>query len=182
MSVQGTSELRDLTTYSRVRVFLSGLWRLMFGGVFAVMLYALAYAMAKTAGQPPSAADPPRWLIALVPVAFGLVALLCISSGAGRMVSAFAGNCFFRAGSRGISVRLPRRGWFGRFRLAEYWIEWPEVERIVHFTFRTNGIPTGTELRIHLKDGSRLTVERMYFSASVKRLQDELLAILASGR
>jgi hypothetical protein len=56
------------------------------------------------------------------------------------------------------------------------------VERIVHFTFRTNGIPTGTELRIHLKDGSRLTVERMYFSASVKRLQDELLAILASGR
>ena len=132
-------DLRDLTAYSPVRVFLSGLWRLAFGGVFALVLYALVFAMAKTAGQPHSAADPPRWLIAVAPALLGLVALLAMSSGLGRMVSAFSRKCFFRAGRDGISIRLPKRGWLGRFRLAEYWFKWNEVDRLVHFTYRSMG-------------------------------------------
>jgi hypothetical protein len=177
MSSEGTMDLRDLAAYAPVRVFLSGLWRLIFGSVFAVTDYALLFAMAKTAGQPHSAADPPRWLIALAPLLIGMMALLAISSGLGRMVSAFSRKCFFRAGRDGISIRLPKRGWFGRFRLAEYWFKWNEVDRLVHFTYRVNGIPTSTELRIHLKNGTRLAVDRMYFSTSVKGLQEQLLAI-----
>jgi hypothetical protein len=180
MSGNATLDLHDLTTYSPVRVFLSGLWRLIFGAVFAVVLYALLFALAKTAGQPHSAADPPRWLIALGPLIIGFMALLAMSSGMGRMVSAFAKNCFFRAGRDGISVRLPVRGWFGRFRVAEYWIKWSEVKQVVHFTYRVNGIPTSTSLRIRLLDGTRLSVERIYFSASVKWLQEQLLTIQAS--
>ena len=180
MSGNETLDLHDLTTYSRARVFLSGLWRLIFGLAFGVVLYALVYALAKTAGQPHSAADPPRRLIALAPLIIGLVAVLAISSGLGRMVSAFAKNCFFRAGREGISIRLPVRGWFGRFRLAEYWIKWSDVKQVVHFTYRTNGIATSTQLRIRLQDGTRLTVDRMYFSASVRWLQEQLLAIQAT--
>jgi hypothetical protein len=181
MSGNEALDLRDLTTYSPVRVFLSGLWRLIFGAVFAVVFYALLFAMAKTAGQPHSAVEPPMWLIALAPLMIGLMALFSILSGLGRMVSAFAKECFFRAGRDGILVRLPVRGWFGRFRLAKYWIEWNEVREVVHFTYRINGIPTSTSLRIRLHDGSKLSVERMYFSASVRSLQTQLLAIQASA-
>jgi len=177
MSNEGSVDLRDITTYAPVRVFLTGLWRLLFGGVIAVCLYALLFALAQTAGQPASVADPPKWLIGLAPLILGLIALLCISSGLGRMISAFSTKCFFRAGRDGISIRIPKRGWFGRFRLAEYWLKWNEVDRLVHFTHKTNGIPTSTELRIYLVDKTMLRVERFYFSASVAQLQRELMAI-----
>jgi hypothetical protein len=180
MSSNETLDLHDLTTYSPVRVFLSGLWWLAFGGILAVTLYALIYAMARTAAASHSAADPPRWLIYGVVLLFGLWAFSCLSGGVGRIISAFSKNCFFRAGRDGISVRLPVRGWFGRFRYAEYWIKWSEVKQVVHFTYRTNGIATSTQLRIRLQDGTRLSVPRMYFSANVKWLQEQLLTIQAS--
>jgi hypothetical protein len=180
MSNGGTLDMHDLTTYSRPRVFLSGLWRLIFGGFFAVGIYGLVYALMKTSAQPHSAADPPRWLLYLVGSLFVLGTAAVLSSGAGLIISAFSTQCFFRAGRDGISVRMPKRSWFGRFRLAEYWLKWNEVDRMVHFTYRTNGIPMSTELRIHLLNGTRLTVERRYFSASVRRLQEQLLAIQAS--
>lgn len=181
MSDGSSLDLNDLTPYAPVRVFVSGLWRFLFGGVIGVCCYALAFALIKTADRPRSIADPPQWLIDGMGLLLVLMAVLALSSGLGRMISAFSRKCFFRAGRDGISVRLPKRGWFGRFRLAEYWIKWNEVDRLVHFTYRTNGIPTSTELRIHLKDGSKLRVERIYFSASPKHLQQALLAIQATA-
>jgi hypothetical protein len=181
MSNTQALDLPDLTTYSPVRVFLTGIWRFLFGAMIAASFYALAYAVAKTADQPRSAADPPRWLLYAAGLLFAFLAVLCLSSGLGRMISAFSQGCFFRAGRAGISIRLPKRGWFGRFRLAEYWMKWSEVDRLVHFTYRTNGIPTSTELRIYLLDKTMLRVERMYFSASPKHLQLALLAIQAEA-
>jgi len=55
------------------------------------------------------------------------------------------------------------------------------VERLVHFTYRTNGIPTATELRIYTRAGTMIRVERMYFSASAMGLQSHLLTIQASA-
>jgi hypothetical protein len=60
-------------------------------------------------------------------------------------------------------------------------MKWSEVDRLVHFTYRTNGISTATELRIHLKDGTMLRVERMYFSAGPRHLQQALLAMQAAA-
>ena len=180
MNNEAALDWRDVTAYSPVRVFLAGLWRFLFGGVFALSTYALLFAMIKISGQPPSSADPPRWLIALAPLVLGLIALLVMSSGLGRMASAFSTNCFFRAGREGSWVRLPRQGWFGRFRVASFRFKWSEIEKVVHFTYKTNGIPTSTELRIHLNDGTRLTVDRMYFSASVWSIQHQLVSIQTS--
>jgi hypothetical protein len=180
MSNTETRDLRDITTYCPARIFISGLWWLIFGGILTVTLYALIFALVRTAAAPSSAADPPRWLIYGVVLLFGLWAFSCLSGGVGRIISAFSKKCFFRAGRDGISVRLPVRGWFGRFRLAEYWIKWSEVKQVVHYTYRVNGIPMSTSLRIRLQDGTRLSVERMYFSANVRSLQEHLLAIQAS--
>ena len=177
MSSGAVAGLQDVTIYSPVRVFLAGLWRLLFGVLIGFSTFALFFAMVKTSGEPASAADPPRWLIPLAGAFLGLLSLAVMSGGLGRMISAFAGNCYFRAGRDGISVRFPRQKWFGRFRVTSYWLKWSEVDRIVHFTFKTNGIPTGTELRIHLNDGTRLTVDRMYFSASIWSIQQQLLSI-----
>jgi hypothetical protein len=180
MSNMEAPDMRDVTAYAPVRVFLSGLWRFVFGGIMATCLYALIYALVKTSGRQPSVGDPPKWLIYMVVLLFALLPAFSLSSGAGRMISAFSRKCFFRAGRDGIAIRMPKRGWFGRFHLAEYRLKWSEVDRLVHFTYRTNGIPTATQLRIHMRDGTMLRVDRMYFSASVIGLQRQLLAIQAS--
>jgi hypothetical protein len=133
-----------------------------------------------TSAEKPSADDPPKWLIYMGVLLFVLLATLGLSSGVGRIISAGSRECFFRAGRDGIAIRMPRQGWFGRFHLAHYRLKWSEVERLVHFTYKTNGIPTATELRIYTRAGAMIRVERMYFSASVMGLQQQLLAIQAS--
>jgi hypothetical protein len=174
-------DMRDITAYAPVRVFLSGFFRFLLGGVMAIVAYACIFALIKTSAQQPSANDPPKWLIDMVVLLFVLLATLGLSSGVGRMLSAFSRKCFFRAGRDGIAIRLPRQGWFGRFHLAEYRLKWSEVDRLVHFTYKTNGITTATELRIYTREGTMIRVQRMYFSASAMGLQSHLLTIQASA-
>jgi len=50
----------------------------------------------------------------------------------------------------------------------------------VHFTHSINLIPISRELRIELEDGKTVTIQRHYFSASVKNLQQQLVTIRAS--
>jgi hypothetical protein len=177
MSNAVSMDMHDLTAYSPVRVFLAGFWRLLFGAVIGFAACVLIVVVAQTAGEPRTAEDFPPWLGIVAGSLLGLGAVAVLSAGLGRMISAFARNCYFRAGREGISVRLPRQRWFGRFRVVEYWFKWNEVDRVVHFTYKTNGIPTATELRIHLNNGTRLTVDRMYFSADVWSIQYQLVAI-----
>jgi hypothetical protein len=177
MSNTVTMEMHDLTSYSPVRVFLAGFWRLLFGAVIGFAAGVLIVAVVQTAGEPRTEGDFPPWLGIAAGSLLGLGAVAVLSAGLGRMISAFARNCYFRAGREGIWVRLPRQRWFGRFRVIEYQFKWKEVDRVVHFTYKTNGIRTATELRIHLNDGTRLTVDRMYFSASVWSIQYQLVEI-----
>jgi hypothetical protein len=109
----------------------------------------------------------------------GVVALAFISGGVGRMISAFARGCYFRAGSEGMAVRLPKLGWFGRFKVIEHAFRWEEIEQLIYFTRSLNMIPVARELHIRLYGGTEVTIERFYFSASVKRLLEELNAIRA---
>jgi hypothetical protein len=146
----------------------------------AIVAYACVFALIKTSAQQPSANDPPKWLIYIVVLLFVFLATLGLTSGVGRMISACSRDCFFRAGRDGIAIRMPRQGWFGRFHLADYRLKWSDVDRLVHFTYKTNGIPTATELRIYTRAGTMIRVERMYFSASVMGLQSQLREIQAS--
>ncbi len=131
-------------------------------------------------GAPRAAGDVPPWWMFLVGLVLAFVAFSFIAGGVGRLVSAFARPCFFRARPWGIAIRLPKQGWFGRFRMTEYHFQWYEIEQLVHFTHRLNLIPVSTELRVRLHGGKTVIIERFYFAASARKLQERLLAIAAS--
>lgn len=166
--------MQDVASYAPIRIVLTGLWRLVFGGAFIFVAGVAAYAFLH--GPPPSSADPPIWLIALIPVFFGLIGAVAAASGIGRIASAFCRNCYLRGGPGGIAVRLPVRGWFGRFRVKTFAFGWDEIDKLIEFTHRINGIPSSHELRILLRNGRRLDIERCYFSLSSAALQERLLA------
>ncbi len=112
-----------------------------------------------------------------VGLALAFVAASFIAGGAGRIVSAFSQDCYFRAGPEGIAFRIPRQGWFGRFKLTEYAFRWNEIKQLMHFTHSINLIPVSRELQVHLFDGKPVIVPRYCFRASVKKVQGKLLAI-----
>jgi hypothetical protein len=116
----------------------------------------------------------------LVGLVLCFVGFAIATGGLGRVVSAFAKDCYFRAGADGLAIRLPVQGWFGRFRMTEYNFQWGEIKQLVHFTHSLNFIPISRELRVELEDGKTVVIKRHYFSASVKSLQQELLTIRAS--
>ncbi len=102
-----------------------------------------------------------------------------ISGGVGRVISAFMRDCYFRAGVEGMAIRVPKQGWFGRFKMMEYPYKWEEIEKLTPVTNSVNFIPISSELKIRLYGGKEITIERYYFSSSAKRIYAELLAILA---
>jgi hypothetical protein len=116
----------------------------------------------------------------LVGLVLGFTGFVITTGGLGRLVSAFAPDCYFRAGADGLAIRLPVQGWFGRFRMTEYNFQWGEIKQLVHFTQRLNLIPISRELRIELEDGKTVVIKRHYFSASVKSIQQKLMTIRAS--
>ena len=169
--------MQPVTRYAPVRIVLLGLVKAVFGlivlGTGALVIWA-------TAGgdmQPTKPGDMPHWWMYVVGAAFAFAGLAVFSGGLGKMVSAFARNCYFVAGPEGIAIRFPKQGWFGRFRVVEYDIRWDQIAQLVRFIHRVNLIPMSVELRIELKSGGRVTVERHYFSDSVKAIQQKLLAV-----
>jgi len=170
--------MRELTTYAPIRVSLTGIWRVIFGLLLGVPAGLLIWiGPAGEPGAQHAAGDMPSWWMFVVGLAIALVALNFVAGGVGRIVSAFSKECYFRGGPDGIAIRIPKRGWFGRFRLTEYRFKWSEIKQLVHFTHRFNGIPVSTELRIDLVDGKTVAIERFNFSASAKNLQEQLLTI-----
>jgi hypothetical protein len=165
--------MEDVATYAPIRIVLTGVWRVAFGGLFLLLAAVTVFAFLHA---PRSSADPPLWLLALIPVFFSLIGAAAVSSGMGRILSAFARNCYLRGGPDGIAVRMPVRGWFGRFRVMTFKFEWSEIDKLIEFTHRINGIPSSHELRIRLRNGRRLDIERCYFSVSSAAIQGLLLA------
>ena len=172
--------MRDLTAYAPVRVALTGVWRVMLGSLLAIPAGMFIYfGPAGEPGAPSHPGDMPAWWMFLVGLGLGVVALGFMAGGVGRMVSAFARGCYFRAGAEGMAVRLPKQGWFGRFKLTEHAFRWEEIEQLTCLTRSFNMIPVARELHIRLYGGTEVTIERFYFSASIKRLQGELMSVRA---
>lgn len=170
--------MRDLAAYAPIRVALTGIWRIVFGLALAVPGALFIYLGPHgEPGAPRAAGDMPPWWMFLVGIALFVGALQFIAGGVGRILSAFQGDCYFRAGPAGIAIRLPRQGWFGRFRMVEHRVAWDDVEQFVHFTHRLNGIPVSRELRIHVRGGKPIAIERFYFSASIRSLQEQLITL-----
>jgi hypothetical protein len=174
------SNMQDVTTYAPVRIALLGILRAIFGLLVALMGVVAVWATASGDSAPRQPGDMPSWWLSLVGLVLGFVGLAIASGGLGRLVSAFAKDCYFRAGADGLAIRLPVQGWFGRFRLTEYNFQWGEIKQLVHFTQSLNFIPISRELRIELENGKRVVIQRHYFSASVKNLQQQLMTIRAS--
>jgi len=174
------SNMQDVTTYAPVRIALLGIVRAIFGVLIALMGVATVWATAAGDTAPRQPGDMPSWWLLLVGLALGLGGIAIASGGVGRLISAFAQDCYFRAGPDGVAIRVPLQGWFRRFRLTEYNFRWSEINQLVHFTHSVNLIPVSRELRIELETGKTVIIKRYYFSASVKSLQQHLMTIQAS--
>jgi hypothetical protein len=174
------SNMQDVTTYAPVRIALLGILRAIFGLLVALMGVVAVWATASGDSAPRQPGDMPSWWMFFIGLMLGFAAFCIFSGGVGRVLSAFAKDCYFRAGPDGLAIRLPVQGWFGRFRLTEYNFQWGEIKQLVHFTHSVNLIPVSRELRIELVEGKTVTIQRHYFSASVKTLQQQLLTIRAS--
>lgn len=172
--------MRSVTGYAPARIVLLGLVRTVFGLLILGMGALVFWATANGDMQPTRPGDMPHWWMFVVGAAFAFSGFALFSGGLGRMVSAFAPNCFFMAGPEGIAIRLPKQGWFGRFRIVEYRVRWSEIGQIVRFVHRVNLIPVASELRIYLASGTRIDIERHYFRLSVKAIQHELAAIASA--
>ena len=175
------SSMQDLTSYSPIRVALTGIWRMIFGALLAIPGIALIWIGPN--GEPGATRAPgdmPVWWMFVVGLVFAFAAFSFITGGVGRIISAFAKDCYFRAGPEGMAFRLPRQGWFGRYRLTEYAFRWNEIKQLMHFTHSLNLIPVSRELQVHLFEGKPIIVQRYYFKASVKSLQERLLTIAGS--
>jgi hypothetical protein len=173
--------MQDLTSYSPIRVALTGIWRMIFGALLAIPGIALIWIGPN--GEPGATRAPgdmPVWWMFVVGLVFAFAAFSFITGGVGRIISAFAQDCYFRAGPEGMTFRLPRQGWFGRYRLTEYAFRWNEIKQLMHFTHSLNLIPVSRELQVHLFEGKPIIVQRYYFKASVKSLQERLLTIAGS--
>ena len=175
------SNMQDVTPYAPVRIALLGFLRMIFGLIVAVPAGLLIWIGPNgEAGATRAPGDMPAWWMFLIGLVLAFVAFCIVTGGVGRMVSAFAEDCYLRAGPDGVSIRFPMQGWFGRFKLTEYSFRWNEIKQLVHFTHRINFIPVSRELQIELVAGKTITIKRHYFSASVKNLQQQLLTIQAS--
>jgi hypothetical protein len=173
------SSMRDLTAYAPIRVALTGIWRVVFGLLVMVMGAAASWAAWGGDAKPTNPGDMPEWWWYVVGAGLGLIGLALASGGVGRVISAFARGCCLRAGADGMAVRLPKMGWFGRFKIEEHAFKWEEIEQIFPQTRRLNMIPVARELHIRLYGGKEVTIERFYFQASVKRVLSELQSIWA---
>jgi len=175
--------MQSVAQYAPARIILLGLARSILGLMILGMGALVIWATYGGEMRPTKPGDMPQWWMYVIGAAFAFGGFALFSGGLGRMVSALARPCYFMAGPEGIAIRVPKQGWFGRFRVIEYNLPWDEIRQIVRFTHRVHLIPVATELRIELHAGSAVTVERHYFSASVKQIQEELLTIRAvAGR
>lgn len=174
------SNLREVTRYAPVRVALTGVWRIVFGALLAAPAGWIVWMGPHGDSTAPSAPGDlgPVWFFC-VGIALLVTAIGFITGGVGRMVSAFASDCYFRAGIEGMAVRLPRQGWFGRFRMTEYQFRWDEIEQLTNVTRRVNLIPVAHELHIRVYGGTEVIIERYYFSDSIKNVLNKLSELQA---
>jgi len=171
--------MQTVTSYAPARIVLLAVVRTIFGLLIGLMGALTIWATSTGDMKPTNPGDMPSWWMVLVGAALAFAGFCFVSGGVGRMVSAFARNCYFKAGPGGITIRLPKQGWFGRFRMVEHNLRWNEIKQLMHFTHRINLIPVATELRIEPRTGKAVEIQRHYFSASVKEIQQRLATIQA---
>ncbi len=171
--------MQRITSYAPARIMALGLVRAIFGLLIGLMGALTIWATSAGEMKPTKPGDMPSWWMMLVGAALAFIGFCFVSGAVGRIISAFAGNCYFKAGPDGIAIRLPVQGWFGRFRLVEYDFRWDEIRRLVNFTHRINLIPVSRELQIEPRTGKTISIPRHYFSARVKSIQQQLLTIQA---
>ena len=174
--------MQHVTAYAPARIITLGLLRLIFGLLLGAAAFAVLYSTPDFLNAPRQPGDLPGWWMVVVGLVLAFVAFCIVSGGVGRIVSAFAGDCYFKAGPEGIAIRMPRQKWFGRFKLVEYRFKWDEIRQLVHFTNKINLIPISRELRIEPVTGKTISIARYYFSTSVKNIQRQLLAIQTMAR
>jgi hypothetical protein len=174
--------MQPVTSYAPARISLLGLTEAVFGLIVLGMGALAIWATSAGEMRPTKPGDMPEWWMYLVGAALALGGLALFTSGLGRMLSALARNCFFMGGPEGISIRMPKQGWFGYFRVVEYDLRWNQIAGFARYIHRAHSIPIGSDLRIELKGGGRVVIARHYFRDSSKDLQQKLSTMASVGR
>ena len=171
------SNLQEVASYARATTVLVGLLRTVSGGIVCGLGALLLWIGIAGYSGPRKPDDSPPWLLGLLGAALASWGFVLVTGGIGRMVSAFAADCHFRAGQDGLAVRVPVQGWFGIFKVVDYQFPWEQIETIYPLTHSVNLIPISRELHIRLYGGKEIVIQRSYFDVSSKRLSGELLKI-----
>jgi hypothetical protein len=169
--------MRDVTSYSRVRIALLGLVRAIFGLLVLGLGMLAIWEVASGDSGPWQWDSLSQWGMMLGGAGLAFFGFVLATGGLGRLVSAFAGGCYIKAGPEGLALRFPMLGWFGIFKVVEYQFKWEEIESIFPVTNTINLIPTTRELHIRLFGGKDIEIVRSCFSASSKKLCAALLKI-----
>jgi hypothetical protein len=174
------SGMQDVTWYSPVRIALLGLIRIVFGAMLGFLAALVLWATAHGEFQPTKPGDMPHWWMYVVGSLMAFGAFAFATGGLGRVVSAFARGCYFRAGPDGLAIRLPKNRWFGLYRIVEHRLQWHQIKRMIYVIHRHNLIPMARELQIETYSGETVAVERHFFSDNIKTIQQKLLHVQAT--
>ncbi|HEY3886940.1 MAG TPA: hypothetical protein VGL73_00085 [Caulobacteraceae bacterium] len=162
--------MKPIAQYSPAGVFISGFWRI---------VQALVCAAATVAGfmwfYGPTDFSHEHSLLLRVPLSLLLILPIVLTvflfwSALARVTQAFGYPGYLRAGPEGLEFDLPEMG--------PRRVSRDEIVKLFHYTHTVNGLRNIDALKIRLRDGRELMIERSCFKESIPTIQRRLLDVL----
>jgi hypothetical protein len=148
-----TNNMKDVATYCRWKFLLEAVVRIPAGLLLLfVAFFAVPHMVANEVAQ-----GHGSWSALVFATIPFLVGFLIFSSGTRRIHAAFMRNCWFKAGTEGISFRLPYKSrpktLFFTNKIVELTLPWKDVLKMYPLQYKVNGIPFGRALVLETRQG-----------------------------
>jgi hypothetical protein len=162
--------MKAVATYCRWKFLLEAVVRIPVG---LLLLFVAFYVVPVMIGDEVAQGHASWGALVFATIPF-LVGFLIFSSGTRRIHAAFMRNCWFKAGTEGISFRLPYKSrpktLFLTNKIVELTLPWKDVLRMYPLQYKVNGIPFGRALVLETRQG------RFKFGGYFKESPDVIIA------